>query len=331
VHSPGRAADVWRGENVLLRPIEPEDWHVLADIEYDADSARLGNGFVPTPFSLERLRVWCAEKERSEMQADSFRWMIRRVEDDVAVGVINTHHCDLRTGVFSYGVMIFAEHRRRRYASDAINLVLGYYFDERRYQKAAVSVYAFNDASLDLHSGLGFRSEGVARRAEYTEGVHHDVVWLGLTVEEFRDPLRLMGERSEGPDPAIQFETRPTLDDDELQDLFARAWGEPKVDFGPVLERSFTWIAAYSESRLVGFVNVAWDGGVHFFLLDTTVDPDHQHRGIGTELVRRAIAACRDHGHWIHVDSGAELGGFYRGAGFRNASWAGLAWLGEPS
>jgi ribosomal protein S18 acetylase RimI-like enzyme len=68
----------------------------------------------------------------------------------------------------------------------------------------------------------------------------------------------------------------------------------------------------------VGFVNVAWDGDVHFFLLDTTVHPQRQRKGIGQRLVEEAIEACRGHGEWLHVDADEELmTGFYeRRCGF---------------
>lgn len=92
-----------------------------------------------------------------------------------------------------------------------------------------------------------------------------------------------------------------------------------------VLERSLTWVTAFDGQTLVGFVNVAWDGGVHAFLLDTTVHPDWGRRGIGMELVRRAAAAAREHGglEWLHVDYEPHLTGFYEGCGFASTS-AGL-------
>lgn len=106
----------------------------------------------------------------------------------------------------------------------------------------------------------------------------------------------------------VSYAERLAVDIDELQALFGRAWGgSGKPGYDRVLERSFTWVTAHDDRRLVGFVNVAWDGGVHFFMLDTTVDPDYQRQGVGTELVRQAIAACRGHGEWMHVDSDLEL------------------------
>jgi GNAT superfamily N-acetyltransferase len=100
----------------------------------------------------------------------------------------------------------------------------------------------------------------------------------------------------------ITFSEHAGIDLDELQHLFGRAWGgDGKTNYERVLERAFTWIIARHHDRLVGFANVAWDGGSHLFLLDTTVDPDYQQRGIGTRLVRTAIAACQGHGEWIQV------------------------------
>ena len=108
------------------------------------------------------------------------------------------------------------------------------------------------------------------------------------------------------------------------QALWAAAWGEAGPENLSRLSHSLTWICAYEDSRLIGFVNVAWDGGVHAFLLDTTVHPEYQRRGLGRELVRRAAGESRQRGmHWLHVDFEPHLSDFYRGCGFR-ATDAGL-------
>jgi ribosomal protein S18 acetylase RimI-like enzyme len=123
----------------------------------------------------------------------------------------------------------------------------------------------------------------------------------------------------------IEYRIRPKIADAELNELFASAWqNHVEREFGPVLERSLTFVCAFAGTRLVGFVNVAWDGGLHGFVLDTTVRREYQHRGIGTALVRHAAAVAAERGlEWLHVDYEARLESFYRGCGFRKTE-AGL-------
>ena len=84
---------------------------------------------------------------------------------------------------------------------------------------------------------------------------------------------------------------------DEVNTLRSAAWhAVGDQDWAPILRRSLGWVCALEGDRLVGFVNVAWDGGVHAFLLDTTVHPDVQHQGIGTSLVLEAVAMAQARG-----------------------------------
>ena len=117
----------------------------------------------------------------------------------------------------------------------------------------------------------------------------------------------------------VVYRVDPPVGSQDLDELFAAAWPWHKPrDWDPVLERSLVYLCAYSECRLVGFVNVAWDGGVHGFLLDTTVHPEFQRRGIASELVRQAAVAARERGaSWLHVDYEPHLEAFYAACGFR--------------
>jgi ribosomal protein S18 acetylase RimI-like enzyme len=119
----------------------------------------------------------------------------------------------------------------------------------------------------------------------------------------------------------VDYRIDPPLDDAALNDLFARAWDDHAArKFAPVLARSLGVVAAFVSDQLIGFVNLATDGGEHAFLLDPTVDVAHRRRGIGTQLLRRATALAAERGcKWLHVDYEPALAPFYRAAGFRDS------------
>jgi GNAT superfamily N-acetyltransferase len=101
----------------------------------------------------------------------------------------------------------------------------------------------------------------------------------------------------------------------ELNALHADAFEHPLLDDdwrGQVESHSLGWVCAREREDLVGFVNVAWDGGVHAFVLDTIVATDARRRGIGKQLVTVAVDESRDAGcEWVHVDFDDHLRSFY--------------------
>ncbi len=123
---------------------------------------------------------------------------------------------------------------------------------------------------------------------------------------------------------------RGPIADEEVLDLVRSHGGDPQAGWWPrIRDHSLGWVSARDESGLlVGFVNVAWDGGDHAFLLDTKTRGSHQRRGIGRDLVRVAEEHARAAGcEWLHVDHLPELAPFYLDAcGFRRTD-AGLVHL----
>ncbi|WP_043268889.1 GNAT family N-acetyltransferase [Streptomyces sp. CT34] len=79
-----------------------------------------------------------------------------------------------------------------------------------------------------------------------------------------------------------------------------------------VRRHSLGWVCARSDGELVGFVNIAWDGGVHAFILDTVVKGDLRRSGIGVGLVAAAVRGARAaRCEWLHVDFEDDLRAFY--------------------
>jgi RimJ/RimL family protein N-acetyltransferase len=179
---------IWQTERIRLRAIEPGDWEVFFRWNQDDEMTR-GIDRVWFPQSREAMRRQTEEASLRRPVDDAFHWVVEDRQGAV-VGSIATHECNRRNGTFSYGLNVLPPHQRRRYASDAIGVVLRYYFQELGYQKVTVSVYEFNEASIRLHMRLGFREEGRLRRMVFTRGQYFDSLVFGLTAEEFRDPDR---------------------------------------------------------------------------------------------------------------------------------------------
>ena len=126
------------------------------------------------------------------------------------------------------------------------------------------------------------------------------------TTSEVREARRVTSD--------LRYEWRGEISDAELVALTESHGGTPEAGWWDrVRPHSLGWVTARcADGRAVGFVNVAWDGGNHAFLIDTKVRSDLQRRGIGTQLARIAADSARNAGcEWLHVDFRDELRAFY--------------------
>ena len=114
-----------------------------------------------------------------------------------------------------------------------------------------------------------------------------------------------------------RFEWRGEFDNASVNALHAEAFDHELLDEdweGRVRVHSLGWVCAYAAAAdgLVGFVNVAWDGGIHAFVIDTMVSARAARRGVGRRLIAVVVAEARAAGcEWLHVDFEDHLRRFY--------------------
>jgi len=131
----------------------------------------------------------------------------------------------------------------------------------------------------------------------------------------------------------LEYRWRGPLTDAEMVTLVKAHGGRAAAGWwDQIRPYSLGWVTARlaEGGRLIGFVNVAWDGGDHAFLLDTKVAGEHQRQGVATALVGHASRHAKAAGcEWLHVDFEERLTAFYFDAcGFRPTA-AGLIHLTE--
>ena len=77
-------------------------------------------------------------------------------------------------------------------------------------------------------------------------------------------------------------------------------------------------VTAWRGERLVGLARVISDGHTIAYLQDVLVDPEHQRRGIASELVGRAFAPFASvRQHILMTDAEERQRAFYESLGFR--------------
>jgi hypothetical protein len=109
-------------------------------------------------------------------------------------------------------------------------------------------------------------------------------------------PPRLPGERgthrrpphATPGHPVIDYSWRGSFTNAELNALHAEGFSHPILDDdwqSRLSRHSLGWVTArLRDGQLAGFVNVAWDGDAHAFLLDTLAAATARHAGTGTSI-----------------------------------------------
>jgi GNAT superfamily N-acetyltransferase len=116
----------------------------------------------------------------------------------------------------------------------------------------------------------------------------------------------------------ISYEWCGAFNNTEVNELHAEAfethvYDESEWNWSELVHRhSLGWVVAREDGKLVGFVNVLWDGSVHAWIQDTMVATAARHRGIATRLVAIAREEAGDAGcEWLHVDFDDHLRSLY--------------------
>jgi len=165
------------GETVELRTIEPEDAEFL---QRTVNDPRVRTGlaaYEPTNGPAE------SEWIESLDEGDGADFLI--CADGEPVGTIGLKPPNEVWGAAEIGYMIAPDEWGEGYATDAVETICRYAFDERRLNKVYATVYETNPASRRVLEKAGFTEEGVHRDEGFAEGEHVDVHRYGLLVDEW--------------------------------------------------------------------------------------------------------------------------------------------------
>jgi RimJ/RimL family protein N-acetyltransferase len=177
----------WQGEHIRLRAVEPEDGKFFYEALNEASIQNYVSD-IRIPMSLKACQDWAVEEAAKGNNRESTTLIIED-SDQNSVGMIDPQSLDRRVGVFTCGIWIKPEFLRKGYASEALTLVLRFYFEQLGYQKFNSSVFSYNTVSIKLHEKMGFTYEGRIRRDVLSQGKYYDTHLYGMTIEEYSQSI----------------------------------------------------------------------------------------------------------------------------------------------
>ncbi|MEG0230178.1 MAG: GNAT family protein [Oscillospiraceae bacterium] len=185
--------NIWQSKSIKLRSVEESDCDGYFSQPQGVLSQKLYDELTfPENSDDIKKRV----KGYLELKDDNKCFIIEDKKGNM-VGHIHTYECNKRNGTFFYGVEIKEEFWRNGYGTEAIKILLNFYFNYLRYNKVVSMVYGFNGPSLFLHNKLGFKREGQLCEMIYSDGKYHDLIYFGLTKKDFCEKYSIKLERDE--------------------------------------------------------------------------------------------------------------------------------------
>jgi RimJ/RimL family protein N-acetyltransferase len=147
---------------------------------------RLQAGDPARLFSVKPTKDWI-EKFLDKENPDVLSFTIRRLEDDLLIGVCDLDGLDWPDGDAFISIGIGEpEFWSKGYGTDAMKVLLRYAFSELNLRRVTLTVFAYNPRAVRSYVKAGFVEEGRMRNYIHRDGQRYDLIFMGLLREDWQ-------------------------------------------------------------------------------------------------------------------------------------------------
>lgn len=117
---------------------------------------------------------------------DNYHFLVRTLEDDRLIGFVVLHSVKWgnQSAWLALGIGA-SEYRGKGYGRDMLRLILNYAFSELNLYRVNLTVMEYNAPAVKAYERVGFVLEGRQRGAVQREGKRHDLLYFGMTREDW--------------------------------------------------------------------------------------------------------------------------------------------------
>jgi RimJ/RimL family protein N-acetyltransferase len=173
----------WERRGTRLRPLKEDDIDAYLTADLDSDAKRVLNLSIGLPRSRSSQAATLPVDFKNAPQRLDFA--IETLDCEF-VGFCAIDQIEEQSGNFSTVTFVLEQHRRNGHAENAKHLLLGYMFNERRFEKYNTQCIETNEGIIAHLRKLGCVEEGRRRRRAFTNGRYYDEILFGLTRDEWK-------------------------------------------------------------------------------------------------------------------------------------------------
>ncbi|HHC79782.1 MAG TPA: N-acetyltransferase [Flavobacteriia bacterium] len=166
------------GQNIHLRALEPSDIDFLFSIENDESFWEVSA--TQTPFSRFILEQYIASAHQDIYEVKQLRLIIANNVTGENIGMIDLFDFVPQHRRAGIGILVVESEQGKGYASEALQLLIGYGFKQLNLHQLFANITADNTKSLALFKKHNFTKVGVKKEWIFSKGTFKDEVLFQL-------------------------------------------------------------------------------------------------------------------------------------------------------
>jgi RimJ/RimL family protein N-acetyltransferase len=169
------------GKHVKLRQIEEVDLPKLRDWRNSPYIRAYTREY--HPLNMLNQNRWLSSLLTDQT---NIMFIIEKLDTSESIGCCGLTYISWKEGHGEVSIYIGEEKwQEKGYATDALQLLLKYGFNELRLHRIYAIIFEYNEASVKLFDKNGFKFEGRHKEARFWDGKFHDELVYGIVDHEY--------------------------------------------------------------------------------------------------------------------------------------------------
>lgn len=174
---------MYSGKLVRLREYRKSDIETVLKFFHDEEVIKNLSPGIPYPYTFEDEEKWF---ENNSALNDNYNFAIETIASNKYIGGCGINQIDWKNSWVIIGIVIGdKDYWSKGYGLDAMNVLVGFIFNQMNINKIKLNVFSFNERAIACYEKCGFIREGVLREELFRDGKYYDVIAMGMFRKDF--------------------------------------------------------------------------------------------------------------------------------------------------